>query len=257
MRLTWKKRRICLSSNSIKDITGRRYGKLVVIKRDEEKSKEKKRAYWICRCDCDGKLISVRADNLGIRTSSCGCLQKEAVSKYCKNNYTKNNQYDLSGEHGIGYTLNGIRFFFDKEDFWKIKDKCWYISKAGYLYSKRKTGTFLMHRVIMELPEGCKDVVDHLNHNPLDNRKNNLRVTTQGKNCYNKSKQSNNTSGCPGVTFDKSKNKWVAFISYARKNIFIGRYDKYEDAVTARKRAEEKYFGEYSYSNSMSMTLSK
>lgn len=257
MRLTWKKRRICLSSNSIKDITGRRYGKLVVIKRDEEKSKEKKRAYWICRCDCDGKLISVRADNLGIRTFSCGCLQKEAVSKYCKNNYTKNNQYDLSGEHGIGYTFNGIRVFFDKEDFWKIKDKCWYISKAGYLFSKRKTGTFLMHRVIMELPEGCKDVVDHLNHNPLDNRKNNLRVTTQGKNCYNKSKQSNNTSGCPGVTFDKSKNKWVAFISYASKNIFIGRYEKYEDAVTARKRAEEKYFGEYSYSNSMSMTLSK
>lgn len=241
-------------NSSCNNIVGNRYGRLVVVKHDDYRSNKTKRTYWICRCDCDGKLLSIRADSLGKRTFSCGCLQKEVASKYCKDNYTKRNNYNLSGEYGIGYTLNGVKFYFDKDDYYKIKDKCWYLSKLGYLYSKHKNETLLMHRVIMGLCKECKSVVDHINHNPLDNRKANLRITTQNNNCYNKSKQSNNTSGCPGVTFDKSKNKWMAFISYNGKNIFLGRYEKYEDAVKARKEAEERYFGEYSYDNSINRT---
>lgn len=51
-----------------------------------------------------------------------------------------------------------------------------------------------------------------------------------------------NTSGVTGVTFDKSRSKWMATIGLQGKRIFLGRFDKKEDAIKARKVAEEKYF---------------
>ena len=66
---------------------------------------------------------------------------------------------------------------------------------------------------------------------------------------------SNNTSGHKGVTFDKSRNKWMAHIKLNGKHKTLGRFVKFEDAVKARKEAEEKYFGEYSYDNSMKASV--
>lgn len=59
------------------DLTGQKFGKLFVIKRDEEKSKKKKRSYWLCKCECGNpNLISVYANHLKTgATSSCGCLK--------------------------------------------------------------------------------------------------------------------------------------------------------------------------------------
>ena len=51
-----------------------------------------------------------------------------------------------------------------------------------------------------------------------------------------------NTSGKTGVSFDKSRGKWVAKIKLKGKNIYLGRYDKKEDAIKARLKAEEEYF---------------
>lgn len=62
---------------------------------------------------------------------------------------------------------------------------------------------------------------------------------------------SNNTSGVTGVHWDKLNKKWKAQIGYNYKRIQLGSFDNFEDAVAARKQAEEKYFGEYSYDNSM------
>ncbi|MBC3889431.1 AP2 domain-containing protein [Acetobacterium paludosum] len=53
---------------------------------------------------------------------------------------------------------------------------------------------------------------------------------------------STNTSGIKGVTWDKSRKKWVAQINFMRKHIFLGRFGEIEDAAKARKEAEEKYF---------------
>jgi hypothetical protein len=55
----------------------------------------------------------------------------------------------------------------------------------------------------------------------------------------------NNSSGCTGVSFRKDRNKYRAYIKFQRKNIFLGNYDTYEDAVAVRKLAEEIYFGKY------------
>lgn len=56
-----------------KDLTGKRFGRLVVVEVDEEKSNRK--TYWICKCDC-GNTKSIRADTLKF-VRSCGCIKKE------------------------------------------------------------------------------------------------------------------------------------------------------------------------------------
>ena len=62
-----------------------------------------------------------------------------------------------------------------------------------------------------------------------------------------------NTSGVVGVVWDKNKKKWEAIIRINKKQIHLGLFDNFEDAVSTRKQAEEKYFGEYSYDNSMKL----
>lgn len=61
---------------------------------------------------------------------------------------------------------------------------------------------------------------------------------------------SNNTSGYKGVTWDKSKKKWRAQIVFKNKAYYLGRYSKIEDAIEARKNAEDKYFKPYLEKNS-------
>lgn len=79
----------------------------------------------------------------------------------------------------------------------------------------------------------------------LNNRKSNLRICTHQQNCYNVKEYSHNTSGVTGVYFDKKNNKWCAKIKADGKNIWLGRYNTFDEAVKVRKEAEEKYFGEF------------
>jgi len=103
------------------------------------------------------------------------------------------------------------------------------------------TGSRGLHRWIMNPPEGMQ--VDHINRNPLDNRRNNLRICTPAENYRNKSTNSNNTSGATGVT--RSLSKWKAFIRADGKNKYLGTFENIEDAIIVRKEAEIKYFGEF------------
>ena len=58
---------------NIKDQTGKRYGRLIVVEIDRQRTNRK--TYWLCKCDC-GNTKSVRSDSLGV-VRSCGCLKKE------------------------------------------------------------------------------------------------------------------------------------------------------------------------------------
>ena len=58
----------------------------------------------------------------------------------------------------------------------------------------------------------------------------------------NKKKSKSNTSGVKGVYWKKDKNMWDVEIGFQKKRIHIGYFKKFEDAVKARKRAEEQYF---------------
>ncbi len=71
-----------------------------------------------------------------------------------------------------------------------------------------------------------------------------MRIVDYQKNAINKGIQSNNTSGHPGVSFDKYHNAYEASIKLNHKKKFLGYYDNIEDAIERRRMAEIEYFGE-------------
>lgn len=235
------------------DLTGKRYGKIIVLKRIENRRSPNGKAIvmWECKCDC-GKILSAPSSGLkNFDYQSCGCSRIEFQKLHFKRK--SKNKFDLSGKYGIGFTPKGDKFYFDLEDYDKIKDHTWSLNNSGYLATKTyKNGQqkgYLMHRVIMNAPDGV--VVDHISGKSsiLDNRKSNLRLVTQVENSMNSDISKNNTSGIKGVSWNKKANKWYATIGYHKKTINLGKYDSFEDAVNARIKAEKELFGEYSIYN--------
>lgn len=157
----------------------------------------------------------------------------------------KYNKYDLSGEYGIGWASNtNEEFYFDLEDYDKIKNICWFVS--SHSSTKILTGRDInsnkmvrMHTIL-----GFSNY-DHIDQNELNNRKNNLRPCTHMENCQNRRKRSDNTSGIIGVYFIKHSEKWTARISINGKSKNLGTFVDKEDAVKARLAAELKYYGNF------------
>ncbi|HEF7276356.1 TPA: HNH endonuclease, partial [Yersinia enterocolitica] len=79
---------------------------------------------------------------------------------------------------------------------------------------------------------------DHIDHNRVNNRLNNLRVVTNKQNNQNRTRPSNNTSGTIGVYWNKFSRKWHSIIVVDGKEKSIGYFDDINNAVTARKQAE-------------------
>lgn len=235
------------------DLTGQRFGRLTVIERVDMpvKKGQRKRIKWLCECDCGNTKI-IDADSLkNGRTKSCGCLSRENSSINGKHN-KRFNKYNLSGSYGIGYTSKNEPFYFDLEDYDKIKDYCWFIDSGGYIVAKDEHHNGIkLHRIILSLKYGDNKYVDHVNHIKIDNRKSNLRVVTNQQNIMNQQLRSCNTSGVTGVHWDNTHKYWVSQIGYNKKKIALGHFSNFDEAVEARKKAEEKYFGKYSYDNSI------
>ena len=164
--------------------------------------------------------------------------------------YKKYNQYNLKGRYGIGYTSKGEEFYFDLEDYDKIKDYCWYVENGcgrvvANIYFDHKNHQIKLHRLILDFPDLSFEI-DHVNRNMKDNRKENLRTCTHKQNRRNNNIRKGNKSGFLGVAFDVSRNKWKAEIMVDYRGLFLGRYNDINDAIIARLNAERKYFGEFS-----------
>ena len=239
----------------VEDLTGKIFTRLKVIKQAEDyiTPQGTHQVKWLCECECGNKLEVLESNLKGKKSRSCGCLRKEVGKRniYYVNPYANlPNIYDLSGEYGIGYDRDKKNYFlFDKEDYDKIKDYYWSMKEDGlysYWYSYSNGQTLRLHRFIMNCTDSKKNV-DHINHKVYDNRKENLRVCEHYQNIINCKTYSNNTSGCKGVHWDKSRNKWVARITVNKKNYQLGRFENFEDAVKVRKEAEKKYHKEFTY----------
>ena len=85
--------------------------------------------------------------------------------------------------------------------------------------------------------------VDHINHNIYGNRKENLRISNKSQNMMNSMLSKRNTSGVKGVSFDRTRNKWIASIYKDGKNYNIGRYQDFHQAAYARFKKEIELFG--------------
>lgn len=127
----------------------------------------------------------------------------------------------------------------DKLDRDKIEGKMWTLCK-GYPLTNRGSYRIHLHHLIIGHPPKNK-VVDHINRDRLDNRRENLRFVSQHINSLNTGMFSHNTSGHRGVVWDASRNKWVARAKIAGKEVHLGRFENKEDAI---KRREE-FWNEY------------
>lgn len=132
----------------------------------------------------------------------------------------------------------------DKEDVKKIKifNYSWHLNYRDSINNfyieasttkNNKKITYRLHRVITDCPKGL--VVDHINHNPLDNRKCNLKVCfTEENNKNRKEIQKNNKSGYKNI--NKHKNKWQVRITRNKKVFNIGEFKTLEQAIQERDK---------------------
>lgn len=232
------------NGNDLK-LEGMKFGKLTVLRKHTERD-NLNRILWVCICDCNlNKEVLVPGHYLtASKKDNCGC---ETYNKQLES-HRKYNTYDLTGEYGIGFTLKGEEFYFDLEDYDKIKDYCWNLHDEYIEANSLNKGTknLKMHRFIMGVTD-FNTKVDHIHHKKHDNRKSELRVCSNAENCANHVIHSNNTSGKSGISYRKDSNNWRVRLWKNFKCYNIGSFIDYEEAVIARDKAEIKYFEEYRY----------
>ena len=190
---------------SAEDITGMRSGKLVAL----EPTDVKRRGTYLWRCQCDcGKELLVEAYKIrSQRVKSCGCSRRGKNTK------------DLTGKRfGKLVALRRLDEKIGSSYAWLCQCDC----GCGRVEAVRQT------------MDAHGTVADHCHF---------VDGTCVEKISDRKKLQKNNTSGCTGVQV--RGNRYIASISFKGKTYYLGSFSKFEDAVRARKRAEERMFGEF------------
>lgn len=157
----------------------------------------------------------------------------------------------LGGKFGIGKHTQ-----VSDEDFEYLNSFKWTAAKRKntlYVLRSAKDGDlvriYLMHREVLGLKHGDKTMADHINHDGLNNQRDNLRTCNKSQNAINSILRINTTSKYRGVHFSKARNKWGASIGVKGKVIPIGKFKTEENAAIAYNIYAEKYHGEFANYN--------
>ena len=190
-----------------------------------------------------------------------------------KNKY----QHNDDGTTHIFVESNNKRFpgkhtiIIDTEDWDKVKEHRWSI-KAGshdttpyattniphpdglwrispYDGKRRRKHTLLHMHTLIKNSSQKKLVVDHINHNGLDNRKENLRTVTRAKNHQNRRPLVGGTSSYKGVCWHKRDKKWISQIKSAGKKVWIGAFSCEHQAALAYNKKALELWGEHAFLN--------
>ncbi len=138
----------------------------------------------------------------------------------------------------------------DDADFDCLNQWKWCRNTRGYAVRRDSVSgrVVLMHREILSPPAGV--LVDHINGDPLDNQRENMRLCTHAENIRNCKKHRNGaTSRFKGVSWNKRDKSFQVSIMFQRKAMNLGSYKSEEDAARAYEAAAHKYHGEFARTN--------
>lgn len=186
--------------------------------------------------NCEGVVWSKGLCNKHRQREARGTLHKKTWAD--KNEIVKEDGFTLL----VTYNRKGeisARAKIDEDDVERVLARKWYCRKGdGYIVSTSAGKALFLHHFII----GNSEIVDHINRDRSDNRKENLRNVTFQQNILNSSLRSDNTSGIKGVQYDKRRaSPWYCTIHVNGKTTYGGYFKTKEEAATKRKELEDKY----------------
>jgi len=193
---------------------------------------------------CRPMLICKQRDNF------VGKRRVVRLDDTCKNFYPST---DLKYGRGLPRLIPVTRGMFaivDADDYYQLVKYKWHINSNKYTpYASRRSGakTLKMHRVIMAAPDHL--VVDHIDHNGLNNCKSNLRLCTPAQNRHNCGSNRGATSRYKGVSWRKDAKKWEAMIRYNKKMYRLGAFKNEIQAAKAYDKKAAQLHGEFAHLN--------
>lgn len=226
-----------------KDISGNKYGSLTVIQRADDIIYKDNKSYpaYLCKCECGNECIKAATYLKGSNNPCCDeCVsKKQTVSRYRDNIFIHKEDCCEILCSNSDQTIK-----IDTEDEERVSKHCWYVHKSDkcdtlyYAYGKDriKRNHLKMHKYILE----CDDdelVIDHINHNGLDNRKENLKVCFTNENSWNQIPKGN--IPYKNITFNKRKNKFVVSFKRYGECIYSTYCNTLDEAVNIRNKVEQ------------------
>lgn len=145
----------------------------------------------------------------------------------------------------------GAFFLIDIQDYPLVSRYRWTRRKEGYFVAScgKRNSHIMLHRLIMNPPSGV--LVDHIDGDPANCRRSNMRLCDSAGNARNVRTQRNNKCGLKGVYWADDRKKWRAEITVNRRHIHIGSFETGEEAARAYDKYALRYFGEFAKTNEM------
>ena len=140
-------------------------------------------------------------------------------------------------------TVTGRSFLISDEDFDFVRRYRWFMTRLGYVLRSEHEKSLSLHRELLKAQPGIE--VDHINGDPTDNRRENLRLATRQENARNHRKQPKRKY----IGVYKHGDKWQAGVIVSRRFIYLGTFSTPEEAAKARDEAAKKLYKEFAKLN--------
>lgn len=211
-----------------KNLTGQTIEMLKILERKREPdSKGQMRTYYYCHCNNCGKEQWVRADYITGNLKICDCLYSKQYIDLTNRKFGRLTAIEPTEKRADNGSV-----------IWKCECKCGNIKEID--------SNLLLNKNVVSCGCFSNEVHSVIGKNlGALNIKENVVEGTHLKLIKDNSIKKNNSTGYRGVSFDKSRNKYVAQIAFKKKHYHLGRYDTAEEASDAYQEAKKKLHGEF------------